>query len=97
MSPGDDRGRPGEEAAQSNTNTTTKPFYADPAAMCEAYAVVVTIAAEEATKTVRRLYLSLHSAEKAVRRAEIRGSRAALVLCRLTPVQADLVGAGWSE
>jgi hypothetical protein len=41
----------------------------------------------------RRLFLSLHSATRAVERARKRGLQAELILCRLTAVQAvDLDG-----
>jgi hypothetical protein len=38
----------------------------------------------------RRLYLSLHHATEAVRRAHAKGQPAHMVLCRLEPVAADL-------
>jgi hypothetical protein len=41
-------------------------------------------------KILRRPYLSLHSAQAALQRAQKRGQQAALVLCRLTPVTTDL-------
>lgn len=53
------------------------------AAHCDAYAVLV-----ETTegRYRRRLMLSLHSAEKAVRRAEAAGHQAQMILVRITPV-----------
>ena len=40
---------------------------------------------------LRKPYLSLHSAEQALRRAQVRGQQAHLVLCKLAPVAvADL-------
>jgi hypothetical protein len=44
----------------------------------------------------RRVYLSLHHAVQAVQRTRERGLHAELILCRLTPVAADLDDA-WSE
>jgi hypothetical protein len=38
----------------------------------------------------RRVFLSLHSAMKAVERARKRGLQAELILCKLVPIQADL-------
>lgn len=96
MALGDDRGRPAQAAPESSR--TTAASLGDLASVCEAYAVVViTEQPEGEPRYARRLYLSLHSAEKAVRRAEFRGRRAALVLCQLTPVQGDLASAGWSS
>jgi len=48
-----------------------------------AYAVLVTGSGRDS----RRLYLSLHSASAAVNRARQRGATAALILCRLVPVE----------
>jgi hypothetical protein len=48
-------------------------------------------------KTLRKPYLSLHSAQQALRRAGERGQQAWLILCKLQPVQADLdLGGEWS-
>jgi hypothetical protein len=44
----------------------------------------------------RRIYLDLGHARAAVARTRKRGLHAELILCRLTPVQADLDGR-WSE
>lgn len=77
------------------------PILGDLAAVREAYVIAVVTettpvdGADPARS--RRTYLSLHSATKAVRRAEQRGQRAALILCRLVPVQGDLESAGWAE
>lgn len=55
------------------------------AATLSGYAVVVTVPADPEPRTRRRLYLSLHSAQKAVQRAEARGLDAQLVLVRMVP------------
>lgn len=49
------------------------------------YVVVVRVEGAE-LRYRRRLFLSLHSAEKAARRAEQRGQVVEVVLCQLTPV-----------
>lgn len=73
MSPVDDRVRPtGEVGADS------EPVKASAASV---YVVLVRTSDE---KMRRRVMLSLHAAEKAARRAELRGHTAELVLCRLT-------------
>ena len=58
-----------------------------------AYVVVVKT---QSDRRVRRLFLSLASAEKAARRAQARGSAVSLELMRLVPytVGAELHGAG---
>ena|SRR5690625_4180814 len=55
------------------------------AATLHGYAVLVTVPADPEPRTRRRLYLSLHSAAKAVERAEARGLDAQLVLVRMVP------------
>ena len=54
-----------------------------------AYLVVVSTSD---ARNRRRPFLSLHSAEKAVERAESRGHAASLHLCRLVPVLAPVDG-----
>ncbi|PYF99251.1 hypothetical protein SAMN05216184_108133 [Georgenia satyanarayanai] len=49
------------------------------------YAVVVTIPADSEPRTRRRLFLSLHSATRAVTKAEARGFDAQVTLVRLVP------------
>lgn len=83
MSPGNDRIRPAQADSVSNSVPTTTDSVYDVRAVCEAYVVLVQTTDE---KMRRRVMLSLHSAEKAVRRAELRGHSAELVLCRLIPV-----------
>lgn len=55
------------------------------AATLTGYAVLVTIPADHDPRTRRRLYLSLHSAQRAMERAEARGLDAQLLLVRLVP------------
>jgi hypothetical protein len=52
-------------------------------ALADAYCVLLTTAYGN---TLRRLYLSLHSATAALQRAKRRGLPARLVLCKLVPV-----------
>lgn len=54
-----------------------------------AYVVIVSTSDDRAR---RRPYLSLHSAERAVERAESRGHAAALHLCQLIPVVPQEIG-----
>jgi hypothetical protein len=60
---------------------------ADIEALCAGFVVVLHTPADQYR---RRVYLSLHSAEKALARAQARGQRCWLVLCELRPVGADL-------
>lgn len=58
------------------------------------YVVVVHVHTATGThRWTRRLYLSLHSAQRAVDRATMRGDRAYLVLCQLRAVDTRLGGA----
>lgn len=92
MNPDNDRGCPPAKGAPSESIATDISILGDFAAACEAYAVVViTEDPDGEVKFVRRLYLSLHSAQKAIRRAELRGRRASLVLCKVVPVQGELI------
>jgi hypothetical protein len=61
---------------------------------CEAFVVLVIT---PAGRYWRRVFLSLHSATAAVRRARAKGQPVRMVLCRLVPVAAalDLTGE-WS-
>lgn len=64
-------------------------------AACAAYVVLLV---NPTGKYVRRVYLSLHSSQAALRRAQERGQPAHLVLCRLTPEPShDLAAGQWSE
>ena len=86
MSPGNDRIRPAQ-ADSLSISTPTSAFYDAVRAACEAYAVVVvTEQPDGELRYARRIYLSLHSSQKALKRAVQRGQRAELVLCRLPPL-----------
>jgi hypothetical protein len=62
---------------------------------CQAFVVLLL---NPHGKYRRRVFLSLHSATAAVQRATVKGQPVRLVLCRLTPVAADLDFTGeWSE
>jgi hypothetical protein len=80
-----DRSRPGEGGSDSgwddaDTSVSNVPAY-------------LVLLVGRNGNTLRKPYLSLHSAEQAMRRARKRGQQAHLVLCRLLPVAvADLDG-----
>jgi hypothetical protein len=65
----------------------TLPPAADITALCQAYVVLLV---GRSGNYVRKPYVSLHSAQQALQRAQDRGQHAHLVLCRLTPITADL-------
>lgn len=94
------RGRPLDRTAPESVRSAESSV-GDLGAICEAYVIAVVtesaVSDIDEPKRSRRIYLSLHSASKAVQRAELRGQRASLILCRLVPVQGDLESAGWSE
>ena len=67
-------------------------------AILAAASAYVVILVTPTGKHVRRPYLSLHSAQQALHRAQERGQAAHLVLCKLEPVTiADLDVGGWSR
>jgi hypothetical protein len=85
--------RPGSQAAAKPLNASILPLAGDDAtAHCQAYVVLLI---NPAGKYLRRVYLSLHSATAAVQRAQAKGQPVRLVLCKLSPVTADLDG--WSS
>jgi hypothetical protein len=87
--PGKRRG-PAQDQPSSDNQAATTQLNADSiSAAADAYCVLLIT---PYGKTLRRLYLSLHSAQAAVQRAQKRGLPARLVLCRLIPVHADLDG-----
>lgn len=55
--------------------------------LADAHAVVVELPDD---KVRRRIYLSLHSAERAVTRARATGQRAELYLCKIVPIGGDV-------
>jgi hypothetical protein len=61
---------------------------------CEAFAVLLS---NPAGRYRRRIFLSLHSATAAIRRAQAKGQPAYMVLCWLQPVTADLELVGWGD
>ena len=67
------------QAIESSTATKNQ----SQSTAAHAYAVLVT---STDNKCRRRLFLSLHSAEKAIQRAEARGHFAELELCRVVVV-----------
>ena len=85
--------RPESQAATKPLDTPSLPL-ADIASACESFVVLVYT---PTGKYRRRVYLSLHSATAAVRRAQDKGQPVRMVLARLTPVAADLdLGGQWS-
>ena len=85
--PGD---RPSEnQAATKPLDNESLPLTAhdDATALCQAYAVLLITPTGHYR---RRIFLSLHSATEAVKRARNKGQPVRLVLVELTPVQADL-------
>src|SRR5687767_5393552 len=87
MTPQVPRGRPGEVAASTDPTEASLTQAAD---IADAY--VVLVHSPDDDRASRRPFLSLHSATKAMQRAQKRGQRAELILCRLVPVAADLAG-----
>ncbi|GAA1118136.1 hypothetical protein GCM10009670_04150 [Citricoccus alkalitolerans] len=67
----------------------------DPAGLVDGVYVVVVHSRPEgrAPRWTRRIYMSLHAADKARSRASMRGDRAYLVLCQLQAVDTRLGGA----
>jgi hypothetical protein len=94
MSPPRDRTSPDGAGPAPNTLAVgalgVAPSLEQPADIADAYCVYLHTPYD---RTYRRLFLSLHSATRAVGRARKRGLQAELLLCRLTAVQAvDLDG-----
>lgn len=68
--------RPAADTRRPDTHTV---------AAAKGYAVLVTVPGDPEPRTRRRLFLSLHSAQRAVERSEARGLDAQLMLVRLIP------------
>ena len=86
--------RPESQAATKPLDTPSLPL-ADIASACESFVVLVYT---PAGKYRRRVFLSLHSATAAVRRAKDKDQPVRIVLCRLVPVAPDLdLDGEWSE
>jgi hypothetical protein len=92
------RPRPHPETRPAEGPTTDRPSLppeTDIAMACQAYAVLLLT---PAGKYRRRVFLSLHSATAAVRRAQDKGQPVHMVLCSWTPVAADLdLGGEWTS
>lgn len=86
MSPRKRRGRPAGAApnliAANDTNIVPAPVSQWP----QLEHVHAAIYEDSAGRQTRRLYMSLHAASAAVARAESRGVKASLVLCRIVPM-----------
>jgi hypothetical protein len=63
------------------------PSPANIEAACTAYVVLLIIPRDT---ILRKPYMSLHSAQQALQRAQDRGQLAHLVLCKLEPAAADI-------
>lgn len=90
-----DKGHPGEKVA-SDESLNGDPIVSHPpdvSSWCNAFVVLVLT---PRGKYRRRVYLSLHSADKALARAAAQGQPARMVLCWLTPVTVDVLDARWS-
>jgi hypothetical protein len=88
MSPEVPRGRPLAGTPSTDLAAASVMQAADVVAACTAYVVILVTPRD---KLLRKPYLSLHSAQQVLRRAQDRGQAAHLVLCKLEPVTvADL-------
>jgi hypothetical protein len=69
------------------------------AEICASRPLYVLITKTPSERITRRVYLSLHSATKAVQRAQARGNAASLELCRCVPytVGSEIRGGGQHE
>ena len=84
------RGCPGQEAPSNkiaSSSLVPTDQLDDIESACTACIVLLV---SRSGKRLRKPYLSLHSAQAALQRAQERGQPARLVLCRLVPVAADL-------
>jgi hypothetical protein len=90
---GDQPSSEDQAAAKPLDNSILAPT-ADIQALCTLYLVLLL---GRNDKFVRKPYLSLHSAQAALQRAQERGQECHLVLCRVEPLSADLEPGGeWS-
>ena len=78
--------------ADAFDGTAILPTPTDTGVLCDAFVMVVSTPLGRHRRTV---YLSLHAAEKALRRAWDAGKPASLTLCRLSPVEPQEV-ASWA-
>jgi hypothetical protein len=79
--------RPSEEGPTADDRIAAKQLADHILAAASAYVVILVT---PTGRHLRKPYLSLHSAQQALQRAQDRGQPAHLVLCRLEPVGADL-------
>jgi hypothetical protein len=92
MPPEARRGRPLAGTPSTDPTEASVRQTADIEAACSVYMVLLITPRD---KILRKPYMSLHSAQQALQRAQDRGQRAYFVLCRLEPVGVgDLVGGG---
>lgn len=83
--PPNDKSRPGEKAAPAeNLNDNANVHLANDISRAADAFVILVLTPQG--KFRRRVYLSLHSAEKAFRHTVTAGKPAHLVMCHLTPV-----------
>jgi hypothetical protein len=80
-----DQSRPGDEGGSEKTIATVTTIISA-SDIADAYCVVVVSYGHPR----RRLFLSLHSATQAVKRAQKRGQPAELILCKLELITASL-------
>jgi hypothetical protein len=85
----EDQSRPGRGGSETSTDGVA-PILEPTADIQAVYPLYLVLLVSRNGKWLRKPYLSLHSAQAALHRAEERGQNAALVLCRLTPITADL-------
>lgn len=89
MAPAGNQGHSGDHhIAALSTNTSLAEI--DPRGLVDGVHVVVVHSKDSTgnSRWTRRLYLSLHSAERALGRARMRGDDAYMVLCQLRAVDA---------
>jgi hypothetical protein len=72
----------GDRPSPEDQDATKQPDEASISAACAAYVVLLIT---PRGKILRKPYLSLHSAQHALQRAQKRGQDAFLVLCKLMP------------
>lgn len=81
------------EAPDDGFSDATLLAPTDVESACEVFVVLLF---SSDGKYCRRVFLSLHSANAAVQRATAKSQPVRMVLCRLTPVAADLDPGVWS-
>lgn len=89
MSPEKRRGRPARAASKLIAANDSPIVPALVSQWPQLEHVHAAIYVDSDGRQMRRIYLSLHAASAAVARAERRGVKASLVLCRIVPVTDD--------